>query len=84
MAGQRATMAKPECREKMRCSRKRVEAERRDDPAWRAYKQEGGRRLRAFYDASPEAQAAQLATRASVGRKLRAKALAWCPIYSRC
>ena len=79
MAGQRATMATPEHREKMRRSRKRVEAERRDDPAWQAYKRAGGLKLRAAFEANPEAMKRLLATRPAVGAKLAEKALRWCP-----
>ena len=83
MAGQKATMAKPEYREKMRRSRKRVEAERRDDPAWQAYKRAGGLKLRAAFEASPEAMERLLATRSAVGAKLAENALGWCPVELR-
>ena len=63
----------------MKAARARVEAERRDDPQWKTYKQAAGKRLRAHYDADPAAQAANLAKRQIVGRKLSAQRLAWCP-----
>ena len=70
---------KPEARAKAKASGLRREAERKDDPAWRAYKVAAGKRLRAMYDSCPEAQAANLAKRAAVGEKNRARALGWLP-----
>jgi hypothetical protein len=74
-----AALRTPEARAAKSVARKRIEAERADDPAWIAYKIESGKRVRAAYDASPEAQAKNLATRATVGDKIRAKWLGWCP-----
>jgi hypothetical protein len=75
--------ATPEHRAKMKVVAARTQEERRDDPKWRAYKRAAGQRLRALYDASPEAQAANLAKRALVGRKVSRRALAWCPLAYR-
>ena len=69
----------PAARARAKASGLRREAERKDDPAWRAYKVSTGKRLRAMYDACPEAQAANLAKRALVGEKLRARTLGWLP-----
>lgn len=74
-----AALRTPEARAAKSISRQRIEAERADDPAWIAYKIASGKRVRAAYDASPEAQAKNLATRATVGEKIRAKWLGWCP-----
>lgn len=56
-----------------------MEAERANDPDWIAYKRKAGQRVRRQYDADPEAQARNLAKRASVGAQIREKRLAWCP-----
>ena len=69
----------PEFRNNQRRARLRLEAERRDDPVWKAKQREHGRRLRASYDADPAARAANLARRAAVGAMLSAQRLAWCP-----
>jgi len=69
----------PEARAKARETSLRREAERKDDPAWHAYKVATGKQLRALYDASPEAQAANLAKRAAVGEKNRFRTLGWLP-----
>jgi len=63
----------------MSAARAKTEAERRDDPQWKAYKVASGRRLRADYNASEAGQAANRAKRASVGQKARERMLAWCP-----
>lgn len=69
----------PEARAKAKASGLRREAERKDDPAWRAYKVATGKQLRAMYDACPKAQAANLAKRTLVGEKNRARVLGWLP-----
>ena len=69
----------PESRAKARESSLRREAERKDDPAWHAYKVATGKRLRALYNDSPEAQAANRAQRASVGEKNSRRMLGWLP-----
>ena len=79
MAAQRAAMACPEYRARKRAERARIEAERRDDPAWHAYNVASGQRLRAQYDASPEARAKNLAKRTHVGRQNSLRRLGWLP-----
>ncbi|KHA63420.1 hypothetical protein [Sphingomonas sp. Ant20] len=69
----------PEARAKARESTLRREAERKDDPAWRAYKVAAGKRLRALYDSSSDARAANLAKRAIVGEKNSRRTLGWLP-----
>jgi hypothetical protein len=79
LARLRVVHATPEHRERKRVARNRLEAERKDDPAWKACKRASGKRLRAAYDADPAAQAANQAKRGLVGRKLSNRWLAWCP-----
>lgn len=69
----------PEARAKARAISLQREQERKGDPAWRAYKIASGKRLRAEYDANPEWQAANAATRADVGRRQSFRALGWLP-----
>ncbi len=78
-AGARANAARPEHRAKMKAAARRKHAERAGDPAWEAYKRASGKRLRAQFDASPAAQAANLAKRALVGEKNRMRRLGWLP-----
>lgn len=79
LAALRTALRTPEARAAKSASRRRTEAERRNDPAWIVYKRDCGRKARALYDASPEAQARNLAARARVGAKLSARRMAWCP-----
>lgn len=82
-AAHRAACADPAYRARMSAARARTEAERKNDPKWRAYKVASGKRLRAAYDASAEGQALNQAKRALVGEKARERMLSWCPVDRR-
>ncbi|WP_419808367.1 hypothetical protein [Sphingomonas sp.] len=82
-AASRAAKRSPASRARASEAALRTEAERRGDPAWHAYKVASGRRLRAEYDASPEAQLRNSAMRAAAGRKISDTRHAWCPIEYR-
>lgn len=83
LARLREKMATPAARRKKHFVRLKLEAERKDDPAWQEMKRLGGVRLRADYDASPEGQAKNLAKRGEAANKTRDKILAWCPVECR-
>lgn len=79
IAGLRRTFGTPEYRAAKSLERQAYEATRKDDPAWQAYKRASGKRLRADFEADPEAQAKSLAKRSAVGRLMTDRLLAWCP-----
>lgn len=79
LAAQKATMQTPEFRTALGRRMREVFAERRKDPAYVEARRQQGQRLRALYDASPEAQALNASKRAIVGRKLRMQRLPWLP-----
>lgn len=83
LAGLRKTFATPEYRAQKRTERQRTEIARKDDPVWQAYKQASGKRLRADFDAHPDAKAKSLARRGDVGKLLTERRIGWCPVERR-
>jgi len=54
-------------------------ADRRDDPAWQAILSASGKRLRAAYDADPEAQARRKAGASAALHAYAERRMGWCP-----
>lgn len=79
LAALRIALRTPEAIANKRAARLKLEAERSVDAAWKEYKRQSGKRLRASYDAHPDAHARNMAKRKQAGAKVRATRLAWCP-----
>ena len=75
----RVVKASPEHRKIAAAASRGFHERLRDDPKFQATQRANGHRLRAQYDASASAQAANLAARARAGRVHSDRILAWCP-----